>query len=196
MSCCAQVVQHSQQSSCGIQLEHVQLLSVSTLNVLCTLIDKAQALCQLLLKACQSRLAVRMLLFILPARPQWQCRYATPGGFRESALAAGLRGEDLQNLEKQKQARQRMYTPGGPMARELAKNPTVLIVNDTLFAHGGVLKRHGTNLIMSTLTCCNIAHFLAPHAHHVTCLHQVCNIKCWRLIFSRLLCSRHLRLSS
>jgi len=29
------------------------------------------------------------------------------------------------------------------MARELAKNPTVLIVNDTLFAHGGVLKRHG-----------------------------------------------------
>lgn len=69
-------------------------------------------------------------------------RYATPGGFRESALAAGLRGEDLQNVEKQKQARQRMYTPGGPMARELAKNPTVLIVNDTLFAHGGVLKRH------------------------------------------------------
>ncbi|DBA81682.1 TPA: hypothetical protein ACH3X1_007427 [Trebouxia sp. C0004] len=69
-------------------------------------------------------------------------RYATPGGFRESALAAGLRGEDLQNIEKQKQARQRMYTPGGPMARELAKNPTVLIVNDTLFAHGGVLKRH------------------------------------------------------
>ncbi len=29
------------------------------------------------------------------------------------------------------------------MARELAKNPTVLVVNDTLFAHGGVLKRHG-----------------------------------------------------
>lgn len=74
---------------------------------------------------------------------QWSCRYATPGGFRESALAAGLRGDDLQNIEKQKQARQRMYTPGGPMARELAKNPTVLIVNDTLFAHGGVLKRHG-----------------------------------------------------
>lgn len=73
----------------------------------------------------------------------WVCRYATPGGFRESALAAGLRGDDLSNAEKQKQARHRMYTPGGPMARELAKNPTVLIVNDTLFAHGGVLKRHG-----------------------------------------------------
>lgn len=74
------------------------------------------------------------------------CRYATPGGFRESALAAGLRGEDLLSADKQKQARHRMYTPGGPMARELAKNPTVLIVNDTLFAHGGVLKRHGNSL--------------------------------------------------
>lgn len=69
-------------------------------------------------------------------------RYATPGGMRESALAAGLRGEDLLSVEKHKQARHLMYTPGGPMARELAKNPTVLIVNDTLFAHGGVLKRH------------------------------------------------------
>ena len=77
------------------------------------------------------------------------CRYATPGGFREAALAAGLRGEDLQNEDKQKQARHRMYTPGGPMARELAKNPTVLIVNDTLFAHGGVLKRHGQSHVHS-----------------------------------------------
>ena len=34
------------------------------------------------------------------------------------------------------------------MARELAKNPTVLIVNDTLFAHGGVLKRHGNSLYL------------------------------------------------
>ena len=25
------------------------------------------------------------------------------------------------------------------MARELSKNPTVLIVNDTIFAHGGVM---------------------------------------------------------
>lgn len=74
-------------------------------------------------------------------------RYATPGGMRESALAAGLRGEDLLDVEKHKQARQRMYTPGGPMARELAKNPTVLIVNNTLFAHGGVLKRHGKHTV-------------------------------------------------
>lgn len=28
------------------------------------------------------------------------------------------------------------------MARELAKNPTVLVVNDTVFAHGGLLPIH------------------------------------------------------
>ena len=45
------------------------------------------------------------------------------------------------------------------MARELAKNPTVLIVNDTLFAHGGVLKRHGTSLyIVAFLACACCAH--------------------------------------
>lgn len=96
----------------------------------------------------------------LKASTHSHCRYATPGGFRESALAAGLRGEDLQNVEKQKQARQRMYTPGGPMARELAKNPTVLIVNDTLFAHGGVLKRHGMLFVLTT-ACNGMAQQLA-----------------------------------
>ncbi len=29
------------------------------------------------------------------------------------------------------------------MALELAKNPVVLIVNDTAFAHGGLLPAHG-----------------------------------------------------
>ena len=32
-----------------------------------------------------------------------------------------------------------MASAGGRMARELSKNPTVLIVNDTIFAHGGVM---------------------------------------------------------
>lgn len=40
-------------------------------------------------------------------------------------------------------ARTRMYAPGGPMAMELSKNPTVLVVNDTVFAHGGVTAAHG-----------------------------------------------------
>lgn len=51
------------------------------------------------------------------------------------------------------------------MARELAKNPTVLVVNDTLFAHGGVLKRHGMmqlEHIMFMLSCVAGA---VPSAH-------------------------------
>ncbi len=70
-------------------------------------------------------------------------RYVTPGGFRESALAAGLDREKLDSMEGRVRARMMLYRPGGQMALELAKNPTVLIVNDSVFAHGGVLSQHG-----------------------------------------------------
>ena len=46
-------------------------------------------------------------------------------------------------MESKVRARMRLYRPGGQMACELAKNPTVLIVNDSVFAHGGVLAQHG-----------------------------------------------------
>lgn len=77
-----------------------------------------------------------------------ECRYVTPGGFRESGLVAGLRGEALESVEKRLRARLHLYSPGGRLACELAKNPTVLIINDTVFAHGGVLPNHGA------LFCC------------------------------------------
>lgn len=69
-------------------------------------------------------------------------RYVTAGAFLESAAAAGLRGDALQSWDNQLRARLRLYSPGGPMAMELAKNPTVLVVNDTVFAHGGLLPQH------------------------------------------------------
>lgn len=69
-------------------------------------------------------------------------RYVTAGAFLESAAAAGLRGDALQGWDNQLRARLRLYSPGGPMAVELAKNPTVLVVNDTVFAHGGLLAQH------------------------------------------------------
>ncbi|CAL5219968.1 g1905 [Coccomyxa viridis] len=69
-------------------------------------------------------------------------RYVTPGGFRESALVAGLSPDALNSMESKVRARMRLYRPGGQMACELAKNPTVLIVNDSVFAHGGVLAQH------------------------------------------------------
>eukprot|EP00239_Pterosperma_sp_CCMP1384_P009019 CAMPEP_0197862510 /NCGR_PEP_ID=MMETSP1438-20131217/39337_1 /TAXON_ID=1461541 /ORGANISM="Pterosperma sp., Strain CCMP1384" /LENGTH=98 /DNA_ID=CAMNT_0043480091 /DNA_START=26 /DNA_END=319 /DNA_ORIENTATION=+ len=39
-------------------------------------------------------------------------------------------------------ARKMLFLPGGPVAKHLAHNPTVLVVNDTVFAHGGLLPAH------------------------------------------------------
>lgn len=57
-------------------------------------------------------------------------------------MIMGLSGEQLSNLELLMRARLALYTPGQPMAVELSKNPTVLVVNDTVFAHGGLLPIH------------------------------------------------------
>ena len=70
-------------------------------------------------------------------------RYASEEGMAEAAQYAGFRGEDIENKVLQARARARLFSPGQPMAMELAKNPTALIVNNTLFAHGGVLPEHG-----------------------------------------------------
>ena len=61
----------------------------------------------------------------------------------ETAQYVGLRGDDAENRQFQARARAKLFSPGQPMAVELAKNPTALIVNNTLFAHGGVLPEHG-----------------------------------------------------
>ena len=70
--------------------------------------------------------------------------YVTPGAFFESARAAGLSEADIAAGDQRRilQARWYLYQPGGAMARELAKNPTVLVVNDVVFAHGGLLPHH------------------------------------------------------
>jgi hypothetical protein len=69
-------------------------------------------------------------------------RYVTEGAMIEAAIAGGFKGEFTRVPDNQRRARLKLYSPGGRMARELAKNPTVLIVNDTMFAHGGVLPMH------------------------------------------------------
>ena len=71
-----------------------------------------------------------------------RCRYVTSGAFTESGMIMGLTGAQLQDLEVLVRARLALYTPGQPMAIELSKNPTVLVVNDTVFAHGGLLPEH------------------------------------------------------
>mmetsp|Transcript_14506 Transcript_14506/g.43844 ORF Transcript_14506/g.43844 Transcript_14506/m.43844 type:complete len:455 (-) Transcript_14506:505-1869(-) len=69
-------------------------------------------------------------------------RYATEGGMLESATMGGLRGVEAHMSPNQRAARLRLFSPGGHLAKELAHNATVLIVNDTMFAHGGVLMGH------------------------------------------------------
>lgn len=69
-------------------------------------------------------------------------RYVTKGAFYECALASGLTPEAASIWDQQVVARVGLYSPGGILAKELAKNPTVLVVNDTVFAHGGLLPIH------------------------------------------------------
>eukprot|EP01025_Chloroclados_australasicus_P023074 TRINITY_DN2353_c0_g1_i17.p2 TRINITY_DN2353_c0_g1~~TRINITY_DN2353_c0_g1_i17.p2 ORF type:complete len:409 (+),score=41.92 TRINITY_DN2353_c0_g1_i17:315-1541(+) len=69
-------------------------------------------------------------------------RYVTPGAFIESAVYYGYRNGEELNADNQRYARDQLYKPGGYMANILAQNPTALIVNDTLFVHGGVLPLH------------------------------------------------------
>ncbi|GMH33894.1 hypothetical protein BSKO_01728 [Bryopsis sp. KO-2023] len=69
-------------------------------------------------------------------------RYVTRGAFYESALAAGVDRSEAMVWESQLMSRVALFSPGGLVANELAKNPTVLVVNDTVFAHGGLLPVH------------------------------------------------------
>jgi hypothetical protein len=71
-------------------------------------------------------------------------RYVTPGAFIESAVEFGIPRETaLRSWDGCIQARAALYLPGGRVAKMLSRNPTVLIVNDTAFAHGGLLPTHG-----------------------------------------------------
>ena len=45
-------------------------------------------------------------------------------------------------LNPPQQVRYKAYQPGGPVAKMLSENPTVLIVNDTVFVHGGLTMQH------------------------------------------------------
>ena len=42
-----------------------------------------------------------------------------------------------------------LFQPGGPLALELSRHSVVLLVNETLFAHGGILPHHGTHADMA-----------------------------------------------
>jgi hypothetical protein len=77
---------------------------------------------------------------------QGDLRYVTPGGF-EDFVGLNLPAETLNHpaLGRAPEfARPRLaaFLPGGPYAQKMAELPLVLLVGDTLFAHGGVLPQH------------------------------------------------------
>jgi len=71
-------------------------------------------------------------------------RYVTSGGFADFEDAVHLDSTDAELAEQADSSRARVaaFRPGGPYARLLAKRPTVLIVGDNVFVHGGVLPKH------------------------------------------------------
>lgn len=75
-------------------------------------------------------------------------RYVTAGGFADFADVPGLRVDDprLSRLPEAKRARAAAWLPGGVYAKKVAENPVVVVVGDTVFAHGGVLPKYVADL--------------------------------------------------
>ena len=86
-------------------------------------------------------------------------RYVTAGAFQESArfgrrleelfgdveAGGGPRGDPSNEddaWETALRTRVGLFAPGGPLAQQFARHSTVLVVNDTVFAHGGLLPAH------------------------------------------------------
>ena len=45
-------------------------------------------------------------------------------------------------FQAQLKARIALFAPGGPIAQELANSYAALQINDTVFAHGGIMPHH------------------------------------------------------
>ncbi|MBW2454658.1 MAG: metallophosphoesterase [Deltaproteobacteria bacterium] len=71
-------------------------------------------------------------------------RYVSPQGLREfGEFAASVRGDPAAgHVPDAMLGRFAAFRPGGRYARTLADHPIVLVVGDTVFAHGGVLPKH------------------------------------------------------
>lgn len=71
-------------------------------------------------------------------------RYVTPGGFADFQDVAGLDTSDpvLSRLPAEQRARAAAFLPGGFYAKRIATHPVVVVVGDTVFAHGGVLPKY------------------------------------------------------
>lgn len=68
-------------------------------------------------------------------------RYVTEGGFRAFDDVASVDPADslLSSLDPEERLRAAAFRPGGPVALQLAKRPTGLVLGPNLFVHGGIL---------------------------------------------------------
>jgi len=75
-------------------------------------------------------------------------RYVTPGGFADFDDAPGVAASpaDVHDVPAQARARAEALFPRGPYAMRLTGHDVVMIVGDTLFAHGGVEPAWSTHL--------------------------------------------------
>ncbi|HHH27997.1 MAG TPA: calcineurin [Polyangiaceae bacterium] len=67
-------------------------------------------------------------------------RYVTPGGWEDFRDAPGVDESDprVARYPPDHRARAAAFLPGGSYAKRIATHPVVVIVGDTVFAHGGV----------------------------------------------------------
>jgi hypothetical protein len=71
-------------------------------------------------------------------------RYVTKGGFKdfEDALKYDVDDPRLGGFEPHERARMAAFLPGGPYALLLAQRKLILLLEDNVFVHGGVLPGH------------------------------------------------------
>ena len=76
--------------------------------------------------------------------PRLDLRYVTEGGFADFQDAVTVSGEDSVLLAHEPARRSRVaaFRPGGPYALLLAERPVILVLEDNVFVHGGVLPMH------------------------------------------------------
>jgi hypothetical protein len=71
-------------------------------------------------------------------------RYVTPGGYRDfdGTPEAPELDPVLSRVPERVRSRVAAFAPGGAWARRLAAHNTVMVIGDTVFAHGGLIAAH------------------------------------------------------
>jgi len=111
--------------------------------------DQEQAILELLDRLQDEAKAAGGIVHILNGNhelmnPRLDFRYVTEGGFADFQDAVVITEEDSLLLahDPLQRARVAAFRPGGPFALLLAERPVVLVIDNIVFVHGGVLPKH------------------------------------------------------